>query len=99
MDQPVKLLGAGYWIGHGVLPVDDDWSRRNGRPDRRCNKVCGGFQSVSGVIEPGHIGRPRQNNIGFRKNDGQLRCEGKTEHRAIARTASKQCSPIKGVAR
>src|SRR5258707_14523425 len=55
--EPVKLLGAGDGIGHGVLPIDDDGIRRNRTPSRR-GKVSRRFQ-----LKARGVGGPRQNHV------------------------------------
>ena len=85
LAQSEKLLWAGDGIGIRIC--------RAGQVGERAGDGGRGLQSVAGVIEPGVIGRPLQDNIGSGRNDGQLRAERKAEHRATLRR------PIKGVAR
>ena len=70
LDQPVKLLCSGDGVGHRVQAGDYDWGGGIGAPNRG-SQVGGGLQDVAGVIEPGDIGRPRQNDVVSGKGDCQ----------------------------
>src|ERR1039457_4658066 len=85
--QPEELSPAGRGNIYGDLASVRDGSLSNGRPGSR-GEIRGGLQSEPGVVEPGDIGRPRQNNVGSGRSDGQLRRERKTKHRALAVTAA-----------
>ena len=69
-DEPVKLLSGGDGIGDGVLAGDDDRRGRIGDPGRRGKQIGGGLQRVAGVVEPGDIGWPGQNDVVAGRGDG-----------------------------
>ena len=91
LAQPEKLLCARDSIDNYVLPTDDDWPRRIGRPERR-NEVRRGLQS-----EPGVVGWPRQNYVWTGRNERQLRLDENAEDCAVARTAACRCRSIQSV--
>ena len=67
-----------------------------GGPDWR-RRVRGGFESEAGIIEPGVIRRPCQNNSRSGACDGQLWGKRKTEYRAAIYAVPIR-RPIQGVA-